>query len=802
MKIYPKSLLDKLGFEQIRQAALELTQSLRSEELLEILIPSSDRKRVELLTQQTGEMLDILLDPDPFPLREFPEVRDYLATSKAEGSLIPLPAFVDILKICTISRNVKKFLKHRSDEYPQLTKVSEGLIPMKELEKHVREKITEHGELRDDASTELQSIRRKLNKRKSDLRGTINRAMGKASKDGMTSDEGPTIRNGRMVIPIQAEFKRKVQGFVHDVSSSGQTVYIEPVEALNMNNEIRQFEAEEQREIERILRELTKHVRRNREYIDQNTLYLAEIDVIAAKAKLTKKLNGLIPIIAEKNYLSVKEAYNPILRLKNLSIRKEEDREKIIPLFLKMEEEERCLMITGPNAGGKSVAMKTVGLLSLMLQSGFGVPADPTSEIPVFSGLFVDMGDDQSIEDDLSTFSSRLQWMRETVKQFESGSLVLIDEAAAGTDPEEGGALFQSFIERMLEQDCKVIVTTHHGSLKVFAHEHEMAVNGSMEFDQATLSPTYKFKKGIPGSSYAFEIAQRMKLDENVLKRAKVILGKAKNKMESLITELETKTQQAADLKEKYTSLQSKAESERKKFENKIQAIEKDKEKIREKALKEAKSIMDSANQRVERAVQQIVEQKKADKNEIKEIRKDVEEEKKEINRSLQKIEEKKEDREQTTEDPPKKGDHVRFKDGNTTGELVEINGKNAVVQAGGLRLKTKYKNLVKVEKKKEKKQKARSSIMVGNNSLTTEMVKPSIEVRGMRTEDAVHEVTQYIDRAVYRNMNQVEIIHGKGDGILRSQIQSYLNTRNDVKSVETAPIERGGAGVTIVELK
>ncbi|MBD3616551.1 MAG: endonuclease MutS2 [Gracilimonas sp.] len=803
MKLYPNSLLDKLGFEHIRQATLELTQSVRSEELMETLKPSSNLQRVQLLTGQTAEMLEIIADPDPFPLREFPEVRDYLSQSKAEGSLIPLPAFVDVLKICSASRQVKKFLKAREDTYPRLLKVSEGLIPMKELEKNIKEKVTEYGELRDDASPELQSIRRKLNKRKSDLRGTINRAMNKASKDGMTSDEGATIRNGRMVIPIQAEFKRKFQGFVHDVSASGQTVYIEPVEALNMNNEIRQFEAEEQREIERILKELTRHVRQNAEYIDQNTLCLAELDVIAAKAKLTKKLEGQIPIIAEKNYLSVKEAYNPILRLKNLSIRKKENREKIIPLFMKLEEDERCLMITGPNAGGKSVAMKTVGLLSMMMQSGFGVPANPTSELPIFSGIYVDMGDDQSIEDDLSTFSSRLQWMRETVKQFEPGSLVLIDEAAAGTDPEEGGALFQSFIERMLEQDCKVIVTTHHGSLKVFAHEHPLAVNGSMEFDQSSLSPTYKFKKGIPGSSYAFEIAQRMNLNEEVLKRARVLLGEAKNRMESLITELETKSQQAAELKEKYTSLQAKAESERKKFENKIQAIEKDKEKIREKALKEAKSIMDSANQRVERAVQQIVEQNKADKDEIKEIRKEVDQEKKEIDRSLQEIEEKKEERKQVTDDPPKKGDHVRFKDGNTTGELVEINGKNAVVQAGGLRLKTKYKNLVKVEQpKKEKKSKARSSIIVGDSNLTNEMVKPSLEVRGMRTEDALHEVTQYIDRAVFRNMNQVEIIHGKGDGILRSQIQSYLNTRKDVKNVETAPIERGGAGCTIVELK
>ncbi|MEQ8523671.1 endonuclease MutS2 [Gracilimonas sp.] len=802
MKLYPNTLLEKLGFDQIRQATLELTQSVRSKELVESLSPSSSKQRVELLTEQTKEMLDVIASADPFPLGEFPEVRDYLGTAKAEGSIIPLPAFVDILKISSLSRQVKSFFKARADQLPRMAKLSEGLIPMKELEKSIKEKVTEHGELRDDASPELRAIRKKLNKRKSDLRTTINRSMKDANKDGMASDEGPTIRNGRMVIPIQAEFKRKIQGFVHDVSASGQTVYIEPVEALNLNNEIRQFEAEEQREIERILKALTQHVNKNSEYIDQNLSFLAEIDVVFAKAKLTNKLDGEIPIIAKNQYLSIKEAYNPILRLKNMSVKKKEDREKIIPLFLRLEEDEQCLMITGPNAGGKSVAMKTVGLMALMIQSGYGVPADPTSEIPIFSGLFVDLGDDQSIENDLSTFSSRLKWMRETIENFEPGSLVLIDEAAAGTDPEEGGALFQSFIEKLLDRNGKIIVTTHHGSLKVFAHEHPKAVNGSMEFDQATLSPTYKFKKGIPGSSYAFEIAQRMNLDEEVLQRSRILLGEAKDKMESLITELETKSQQAADLKEKYSRLQDKAESERKKYENKIQAIEKDKEKIREKALKEAKSIMDSANQRVEQAVQKIVEQNRADKDEIKEIRKEVDQEKKEIDRSLEEIEEKKEEREQTTDDPPQKGDHVRFKDGNTTGELVEINGKNAVVQAGGLRLKTKYKNLVKVEKQQKKKTKARSSIMVGDNSLTTEMVKPSIEVRGMRTEDAIHEVTQYIDRAVYRNMNQVEIIHGKGDGILRSQIQSYLNTRNDVKSVETAPIERGGAGCTVVELK
>lgn len=803
MKLYPHSLLEKLGFEHIRQAALGLTQSMRSRELMESLQPSSNAQRVQLLSEQAAEMLDILSSPDPFPLGEFPELRDYLSQARAEGSIIPLTAFVDVLNVCSTSRQVKGFFRSHSEVYPRLSKVSGGLIPLKELEKHIKDKVTDQGELRDDASPELRAIRNKLNARKNDLRNTINRALKSAVKDGMASDEGATIRNGRMVIPIQAEYKRKIPGFIHDVSASGQTVYLEPVEALNLNNEIRQFEVEEQREIERILKELTRYVRQNSEFLDQNTAFLAELDVIAAKAKLTLKLGGHIPVLSDRKYLSIKEAYNPILRLKNLSIRKKEDRETIIPLFLRLEEDERCLMITGPNAGGKSVAMKTVGLMALMVQSGFGVPADPTTELPIFSGVFVDLGDDQSIENDLSTFSSRLLWMRETLKRFEPGSLVLIDEAAAGTDPEEGGALFQSFIEQLLEKHCKVIVTTHHGSLKVFAHEHLNAVNGSMEFDQSTLSPSYKFQKGIPGSSYAFEIAQRMSLSGDVLKRARVLLGEAKNKMESLITELETKTQQAADLKEKYSSLQAKAESQRKKFEDKIQAIEKDKERIREKALKEAKSIMDTANRRVEQAVQRIVEQNKADKNEIKEIRKGVEQEKRDIDRSLQEIEQSKESRELRSDDPPKKGDFVRFKDGNTTGELVEVSGKNAVVQAGGLRLKTKYKNLVKVDRpKKKKKSRARSSIIVGESNLTSEAVKPSLDVRGKRTEEALKEVTHYLDRAVFRGMNRVEILHGKGDGILKDQIQSYLHERNDIKHFDIAPVDRGGAGITVVELK
>lgn len=802
MQLYPKNLLEKLGFEQLRDATLNAAQSERSYEMIEELYPSSSAERVGILLKQTYEMMEILLDPDPFPLGELPDVRDYLDIGRAEGSIIPLTAFPYILGICSTARVIKKFLKARAEHKTELFSISEQLIPLKELEDSIKQKVTDSGQLKDDASPELKSIRKRLNSKRNELRSTINKLMRNATKDGMTSDEGATIRNGRMVIPVLAEYKRKIQGFIHDVSATGQTVYLEPAEALHLNNEIRQFEIQEQQEIERILKELTSHVRQHSTFISQNIEALAELDVIAAKAKISIKLEGEIPITSSSGRLSLKKSYNANLKLKNLLLKKTE-RLHIIPLFLTLEENEHCLMITGPNAGGKSVAMKTVGISALMNQSGYAIPADPTSELPVFSGIFVDLGDDQSIENDLSTFSSRLQWMRETQKQLKPGSLVLIDEAAAGTDPEEGGALFQAFIEYLLDKDCVVLVTTHHGSLKVFAHEHPLAVNGSMEFDQISLSPTYKFKKGIPGSSYAFEIAQRMNLDDEILKRSRELLGEQKNKLESLITELETKTQQADELKSKFENLKSKAETDRNRYLNKLDGINREKDKIREKALIEAKSIMDKANQKVEAAVEQIIVKNKRDKKQIKDIRKDIDQEKAAIEGSLDEVKEKREAKFKKSKYPPKVGDYVRFLDGNTTGELVEHRGNNATVQADGLRLRTKYKNLVKVDPpKKKSNQKARSVNLVNGSDFMKENVSPRLDLRGKRADEALNEVTHYIDRAVFRGMNQVEIVHGKGDGILKDQIHKYLKDRTEVKQYELATEDFGGAGCTIVSFQ
>ena len=800
MHLFPERLSEKIGFETVRTATVEKTRSPMGREQLSKLMPFSDQQTIEQRLTQTKEMMDLLQNDAAFPLENLHDVRDYLKKAQPENSIIPLQAFVEILELSLTARRIKSYIDSREEHYPELKEISIGLIPLEELEDELQGKLTDNGELRSDASPELQSIRKRMNNKREDLRNTINRVMSNLSKKGMTSDEGATIRNGRMVIPVQVEYKRKVKGFVHDVSSSGQTVYLEPVEALNINNEIRQLESEEKREIERILRELTNMIRNQSSAIRQNLEVLTTFDVVVAKAQISVELNGFVPVLSETSHLYLRDAYNPLLLLKNSEL-PEGEKEEIVPLNMELSEDERCLVITGPNAGGKSVALKTLALCSMMLQAGFAIPARDSSEIPVFNSIFVDMGDDQSIENDLSTFSSRLEWMKHTLANADERSLVLIDEAAAGTDPEEGGALFQSLIELLIERRSKVLVTTHHGSLKVFAHEYEHAVNGSMEFDQDTLSPTYRFKKGVPGSSYAFEIAERMELQNSLLTKARRLLGEAKSDMETLISELESKTQEADELKKKYDKLKSKTEQERDRYEEKRSAIEKEKEEIREKALKEAKSIMDSANKKIEEAVERIVQQGQKDSKTIKEARKEVEEYRQKVDSELDELENKQDKQYQDAAEKPEVGDRVRLQDANTTGELKEINGNKAVVSAGGLRLKTKYKNLVKVQdaSKHKKKQKVKVNFQDGNRF---KVVKPQLSIRGMRGNEAMKEVQHYIDNALASGRNEVQIIHGKGKGILKKLVHEYLDKRKEIKGYEQAPIEQGGAGCTVVKFK
>lgn len=798
MKQYPSTLTRKIGFETIRKAAVEAAHSEMGRERLRELSPSVQIGKIRKQLRQAAEMMDSLQYETGFPLLYLPDIRPHIKNSEAVGSMIEPEAFIEIAKSLSAARKVKSWVSKRSSKFPELTSIAVNLIAVKKLEEHIAEVIDEKRNIRDSASSELKKIRIKLERKRESLRQTINRVLKNAVKSGMASDEGPTLRNGRMVIPLQAEYKRKIKGFVHDVSSSGQTVYLEPVEALEINNAIRQLEGQEKQEIERILRLLTDAVRVNHKTIRQNVLTLTLFDVIAAKAEVSVKLRGNVPAISVDGKLRLENTCNPILLLKVSNFDKE-NRNPVVPLNLDLDSEEACLVITGPNAGGKSVAIKTVGLCVMMAQSGFAIPAKDSSELPVYESLFVDMGDEQSIENDLSTFSSRLRWMKDVVENATEKSLILIDEAAAGTDPEEGGALFQALIEVLITKGAKILVTTHQGSLKVFAHNHPKAVNGSMEFDQASLSPTYQFKKGVPGSSYAFEIAKRMNLDDDFLASARLYLGEKKNSMEQLISELEEKTQHVEELKKKYKTLQSKMEAEKNRYEEKRSGIEKEKESIREKALIEAREIMASANRKIEEAVEKVAIQEKKDSDAIKDVRKEVAAYKKGIDNRLNKVHHKKEKRRKKSSNgaAPKVGDLVRLEDSNTAGELKEINGSRAAILVNGLTLKTNYDNLIKVNDVMERFA-ARPQIQV---NVKRPRVKPSIEIRGMRGEEAMKKVEQYLDNAIASGRNEVDIIHGKGEGILKKLVHKYLDKRPEVIGYDMAPEPRGGMGCTIVRL-
>lgn len=795
MQLSPGNSSYKIGFESVRDATLRKCYTPYGREELERLTPSAREETVKTRLQRSEEWMKLLQSGSTPPLTVVDDLREMLRETRLEGTLLPLDDFPVILENARLARLILSFFNRLEMNTPALQKITGRLVNLKPLEEAIQRVITERGELRDDASRELQRIRGKLNRERSRLRNTVQRVMKSLSKNGMTSDEGATIRSGRMVIPVQAEYKRKVDGFVHDVSSTGQTVYIEPVQALQINNEIRQLESEEQREIERIIRKLTDQVRKYSEELELNCTYIGELDLVHSIVNLGMDLDGTIPQLSVRNHLNLIRARNPNLLLKNLALK---EPEPVVPLDLELAENERGLVITGPNAGGKSVAMKSTGLLCIMLQSGYPIPVQPDSELPVLSGLFVDIGDDQSIENDLSTFSSRLNWMKTTLDRMDAGALVLIDEAGAGTDPEEGGALFQAFVEEVIDRGSRVIVTTHHGSLKVFAHENEKVVNGAMEFNQDSLSPTYRFKKGVPGSSYAFEIADRMELPDKLMKHARSLLGEQRDTMGDLLVNLERQAQEAQNLRMNSQKKLDEAKKQERIFRERTEQVEKKRDKILEKAYRDAEEILKDANRRIEEAVEKVVSEGRDDKEKIREARSDLQKAKKEVHSNRDQFKEKSE-KPTRSDETPRVGDHVVIGEGNTTGELVELSGKQATVLVNGMKIKSKLNKLTKTTPpKKEKKNRSRA---VGGAMDVDLSVKPRLDLRGKRGDEAIKELTLYLDKAIARNLAEVEIVHGKGEGILHKLVHEYLEKRDGVKSFDIAPWESGGSGCTIVKL-
>lgn len=802
MHLYPHDAEDRLGFDLIRERVEGHARTPYGRERLEALQPLADREEVAARLERSGEMQAVLGFDDPLPLSVSVDIRPLLDRIAPEGSTASGEELADAGCVLTSLRLLHEYLKARKDKYPGLWGVAEQIVALESVEASISGAIEEQGRVKDDASSALQRITRTLADRQGKLRETLMRALRKAISAGWATEEQPTIRGGRAVIPVRAEAKKKVQGFVHDVSATGQTVYIEPASVLHLNNEIRELESERVREINRILAEVTARLRVYREEVAVGLKVLGRLDAIAAIGRLANELEALVPALNDDGVIRFVRSRNPVLAL---HFQQEDAGREVIALDLELADEAHTLVITGPNAGGKSVAMKTVGVLCLMAQCGIPIPADPDTSLPLFSRLFVDLGDRQSIQEDLSTFTSHLTSITQMLAEADDRSLVLIDEAGTGTDPAEGGALAQAVLERLTRQGARTIATTHHGTLKAFAHTAEGVVNGSMQFDRDTLTPTYRFQSGVPGSSYAFEIAERVGLDQEVVGVARELIGEGKAALEDLIADFEKRTQEAETRSTEAEVQLADAERIRADYEQRLGSIKSDRERLKAEALEQAEQIVTDANAAVENTIREIKEAG-AEREATKGARKQLEATRETITRQRKKA-----TRGVKGPQPGDEiagisgdislGDQVQIEGSSTAGEVVELDEKEAVVAFGSMTSRAKLDRLTRVGGPVQQKVEVRAPKSSTSN-LSITAIRTRIDVRGQRVEEAVPEIMRFVDQAVSASAPGVEILHGKGTGALRAAVREHLAGRSDVASFESAPWNQGGDGVTLVVLR
>ena len=776
----------KLDFDKIRQRILRYVSSDPVRELVRNLTVSSSLDDIRRDLATVSEMKRLLEGEGDIPIGEVFPIKTYVQRASIEGAVLPPRELLHICSILRDTQEIRAFLAKRASVFPLLWGIASPLAPDKVLEFNITHAIDASEAVRADASKELQSIRRSIDDKSDVLRRTLERILKTISEQGFSQEEIITTREGRMVIPVKTEHKNRLPGFIHSTSASGATVFVEPTETLELNNEITSLHFSERREVERILADLTTQVRTLSAKLLQNVRLLALFEFLRAKAKYSMEILGSEPFVSA-GPIRLRQARHPVL-LATHGVA------KTLPLDMELGDTFHTLVISGPNAGGKTVAMKCVGLLTLMVQAGLHVPVSPESSFRAFKDIFVDIGDDQSIENDLSTFSSHLSHLKEIVASATGESLVLIDEIGSGTDPAEGGAIAASVLELLTLRSCFTIATTHHGFLKVFAHETDGVENGAMEFDQTTLTPTYRFRTGVPGSSFALEMASRLEIGEEVLNRARRLLGEAPTRLESLIGELEGTTQRYRAELEILLTQKKDLDLRLKEYESKLAGFQKESQRMRREAVDEARELLDRANATIERTVREI-RSTAADPTIVKQLRGDVATLRREIEASEQIFAEPDTD----DQEPIVVGRAVRLRSGSETGEVESIaaDRKTAFVVFGGVRMKVPLKNLVVSQSKQR----------VSSRPAVQSVERPDIQLqdidlRGMTGDEALPLVDKLIDTAVIAGLHRIDIIHGKGTGALRKRVADFLSRDPRVLSFHLGEWNEGGTGATVVELK
>lgn len=829
--IYPANFESKIGFDRIRALVAERCNTQAAIAKLGEHRFSSRRAEVESRIASADEMRTIVMLESEFPNEEFCDLTELIAKVRVEGTFLDLEEAVLLARALHQVDSVSRFILSRERAlYPHLYKLTEGVISLEAIANHIDSLIDRFGQMRDSASDELYRIRRSIREREGQASKRLQQVLQAAKSAGIVeADATLSIRDGRAVIPVAAGNKRKLNGFVQGESATGKTVFIEPVEVVELNNELRELEYAERREIVRILCELTDRIRPEIDTVEASADYLATIDMLRAKGRFAAENNCVKPIISIDGRLELRTARHPLLAR---ALAKEN--KSVVPLDMTLDTEKRILVISGPNAGGKSVCLKTVGLLQYMFQCGFPIPCGENSELPLFESIFIDIGDEQSIDNDLSTYSSHLMNMKNMLGGASSRTLVLIDEFGTGTEPIMGGAIAEAILEQLVERGTYGVITTHYSNIKYFASSHEGVENGAMMFDVQNIRPLFRLEMGKPGSSFAVEIARKIGLPENIIRTASEKAGSDHINIERQLREIARDRRYWEQKRDRIRIADRKVEELETSYAEQLSRIKAERQQIIREAKEEAQRLIADANRQIENTIRTIRESQaekeltRLARQELNDMRERTErdeaaeaERSARVDREMERIERRRQRREErkaaggkseSVEVAEKQvprvievGTKVRIKNQDGVGEVQEVKGKKATVAFGHILTTVALDRLEAVSNAEYKRQTrpttARTVVSVDVSQRKLNF-KDNIDVRGMRAVDALETVQSFIDDAIMVGIGSVSILHGKGTGALKEEIRRYLRTIPDVESAADEHADRGGAGITIVKFR
>jgi DNA mismatch repair protein MutS2 len=780
--------LKVLEFEKVKEQLVEHASSSLGKDKVKRLFPSTDYEEVVKLQAETDEAANIIRLKGNVPLSGIHDIRAHIKRSVIGGVLSPIE-LIQIASTIHASRQMKRFIEELDDEkmeIPILNELVEQIIPLPQLEQSIKNAIDESGEILDSASDLLRNLRHQLRSNEARVREKLESMIRSSSAQKMLSDAIVTIRNDRFVIPVKQEYRSHYGGIIHDQSASGQTLFIEPQAIVQLNNQLQDIRVKEQLEIERILTELSAKTAENEAELRVIVDVLTNLDFIFAKARYGRQIKGSMPTMNDQGFIRLHKARHPLIPI-----------DVVVANDIMIGKDYTTIVITGPNTGGKTVTLKTVGLCTLMAQAGLQIPALDGSELAVFGAVYADIGDEQSIEQSLSTFSSHMVNIVEILNRADFTSLVLFDELGAGTDPQEGAALAISILDEVYKRGSRVIATTHYPELKAYGYNREGVLNASVEFNVETLSPTYKLLLGVPGRSNAFEISKRLGLSDKVIEAARSHVSADTNQIDKMIASLESSKRQAEQEHEEARDYLKQAEKLHHDLQNQMIDFYEHKDTLFEKAALKAEEMIEQAKEEADKIIRDLRKMRIEKHAEIKEhelidAKKRLEQAAPNIEKSgkLHKRKEKKH-----TFGP---GDEVKVLTFNQKGTLVEqVSSNEWQVQIGIMKMKVKEKDMeyMSTPKQPEFKQ---VTIVQGRDA----DVKLELDLRGERYENALSRVEKYIDDALLSNYPRVSIIHGKGTGALRQGVQEYLKNHRSVKKIRFGDAGEGGTGVTIVEFK